>query len=153
MLNFNSVQQIRIMNIRSIFLLIAFTIISISFKNDKNQHQTLNNKKLIHSLKDKKGNLLGMVYIEDFKNNVFKKLLITKGKKDTLYFINDYLFTNPKGIDIQFDKETFNGYKIESLKNDAIQLFGIGKGSAGASDPVTIVWNYNKKVFEVFQTP
>jgi hypothetical protein len=138
------------------FLLIVFTALSFSFKHAENQNQSRYNIKFIHTLKDKKGNLLGKVYIEDFKNDVFRKLLITKeknGKTDTLYFINDCLFTNPKGVDIKFDEKTFNGYKMEYLKDDAIQLFGIGKGSAGASDPATIVWNYDKKIFEVFQTP
>ena len=94
--------------------------------------------------------------MEDFKNDVFRKLLITKQKNkktDTLYFINDCLFINPKGIDITVDKKTFNGYKIEYLKDDAIQLFGIGDGITGASDPAIIVWNYDKKIFEVFQNP
>jgi hypothetical protein len=144
------------MKIRLLPLLILFTAISFSFGYTENQNKPGHNIKFIHTLKDKKGHLLGKVYIEDFKNDVFRKLLITKkekGKTDTLYFINDCLFTNPKGVDIQFDKKAFNGYKIEYLKNDTIQLFGIGKGSAGASDPATIVWNYNKKIFEVFKTP
>ncbi len=144
------------MKIRPMLLLIAFTAFSFGFKHAERQNKPRYNIKLIHTLKDKKGNLLGKVYIENFKNDVFRKLLITKeanGKMDTLYFINDGLFTNPKGVDIHFAKETFNGYKIEYLKDDAIQLFGIGKGSLGASDPLTIVWNYRKKIFEVFKTP
>ncbi|GAA4336410.1 hypothetical protein GCM10023149_45130 [Mucilaginibacter gynuensis] len=111
------------------------------------------NIKLIAVLKDKKGNELGKVYIEDFKKDVFKKLLITKrrnGKTDTLYFIDNYVFKNSKGVDITFDAKTFNGYKIEWIKDDALQLFGIGKGANGASDPVIIAWRYKKKVFEVF---
>jgi hypothetical protein len=144
------------MKIRLKLLLIAFTALSFSFKHTENQNKSRYNIKFIHTLKDKKGNLLGKVYIEDFKNDVFKKLLITKeknGKTDTLYFINDFLFTNPKGVEIQIDKKDFNGYKIEYLKDDSIQLFAIGKGSTGASDPVIIVWNYSKKIFEIFQTP
>jgi hypothetical protein len=115
-----------------------------------------NNRRLVHILKDAKGNPLGDVYIEDFKSDVFNKLLITKqkgGKIDTLYFINNYLFTNPKGTDITFSKENFNGYKIEFFKGDSFQLFGIGKNGNETSDPATIVWNYQKKIFEVFQTP
>lgn len=144
------------MKIKLTIILIAFTTLSFRFKHKENQTKSQYNIKLIHTLKDKKGNLLGLVYIEDFKNDVFRKLLITKekkGKTDTLYFINDCVFTNPKGVDIRFGTETFDGYKIEYLKDDAIQLFGIGKGSVGASDPATIVWNYNKKIFEVLQTP
>ena len=137
-------------------LLTMFAAVSFSFKHSENQNNFQHNIKFIHTLKDKKGNILGKVYIEDFKNDVFNKLLITKerrGKTDTLYFINNYLFTNPKGVDIRFDQKTFNGYKIEHLKDDEIQLFGVGRGSAGASDPAIIVWNYTKKIFEVIQTP
>jgi len=100
--------------------------------------------------------MLGRVYMEDFKGDVFRKLLITKeknGKPDTLYFINNCMFRNPKGVDIQYNKKTFNGYKIEYLKDDSIQLFGLGKGSSGPSDPAIIAWNYDKKIFEVLQSP
>jgi len=142
--------------IRLTLFLTAFIALSFSFKHAKGQNKLPYNIKFIHTLKDKKGNLLGKVYMEDFKGDVFRKLLITKeknGETDTLYFINDCVFTKPKGVDIQFGKETFNGYKIDYLKDVAIQLFGIGKGTSGASDPATIVWNYDKKIFEVFQTP
>ena len=139
------------MKTRLMLLLILVTTFSFGFKIGDTH-----NIKFIHALKDKKGHLLGNVYIEDFKNDVFRKLLITQermGKIDTLYFINECLFTNPKGVDIQFSKKNFNGYKIEYLKDDSIQLFGVGKGPNGASDPAIIVWNYDKKIFEVFQTP
>jgi hypothetical protein len=111
---------------------------------------------LVHILKDKKGNELGKVYIDYFKNDIFKKLFILKanhGKMDTMYSINNWVFRNPKGIDIKFANENFNGYKIEYLKDDAIQLYGIGNGKTGASDPATIVWNYQKKIFEVYWPP
>ena len=114
------------------------------------------NIKQIGILKDKKGNELGKIYIEDFKNEVFKKLLITKqknGKTDTLYFINNCVFKNPKGVDLTFDEKTFNGYKIEWIKSDKVQLFGIGKGTSGASDPAIIAWNYKKKIFEALKDP
>lgn len=141
---------------RTSVLFIVLMALLYSSNYAQSQNKSLHNIKFIHALKDKKGNLLGKVYIEDFKNDVFRKLLITKerdGKTDTLYFINGCLFTNQKGVDIQFDKKTFNGYKIEYLKNDAIQLFGIGKGSSGASDPAIIAWDYEEKIFKVFQTP
>jgi hypothetical protein len=110
------------------------------------------NIKFVHVLKDKKGNLLGNVYIEDFKNDVFNNLLITKiksKKTDTLYFINKWLFINPKGVDLDYPKENFNGFKIELLKDDSIQLFGLGRNSSGASDPITIAWDYKKKLFKI----
>jgi hypothetical protein len=119
-------------------------------------HPSVSETKLVHILKDKKGNELGKVYIEYFKNDIFKKLVIVKaikGKMDTLYSINNWVFRNPKGIDIKFAKENFNGYKIDYLKDDSIQLYGIGNGITGASDPATIVWSYQKKIFEVYQTP
>lgn len=144
------------MKLKSVLVLVISPIILMSFRSDKMLNEIHKNKKIIHLLKDKKGDLLGKVYIEDFTKDIFRKLLITKerkGKTDTLYFINECLFKNPKGTDIKFDKETFNGYKIELLNNDNIQLFGVGKGSVGASDPVTIVWNYKRKIFEVEKTP
>jgi hypothetical protein len=144
------------MKIKLSLLLTAFIALSFSFRYAGNQNKSLYNIKLIHTLKDKKGNLLGKVYIEDFKNDVFNKLLITKerkGRTDTLYFINNYLFKNSKGVDIEYDKRNFNGYKIEHLNDDSIQLFGIGKGSTGASDPAIIAWNYKKRIFEVLQAP
>ncbi|NHA04301.1 hypothetical protein G7092_10865 [Mucilaginibacter sp. HC2] len=144
------------MKIRLALVLMVFALSSFSFNHTNNQTKSGYNIKFIHTLKDKKGNLLGKLYVEDFKNDVFRKLLITKtekGKTDTLYFINDWVFTNPRGIDIQFDKKNFHGYKIEHLTNDFIQLFSIGKSSAEASDPVIIEWNYHKKIFEVLQAP
>ncbi len=137
-------------------LLTALVIVFFNFRNAEGQNRPSYNKKYIHTLKDKKGNFLGKVYIEDFKNDVFKRLLITKQEKerlDTLYFISDCFFMNPKGIDLEFDKKTFNGYKIERLKDDTIQLFGIGKGSSGASDPAVIVWNDKKKIFQALKVP
>ena len=140
----------------SAFLMLLFLEITSAnnFKSIIYIQVSQKNKKLIYVLKDKKGYLLGNVYIEDFKNEIFKKLLILKeikGKKDTLYFIDQYVFKNPKGIDITFDKKTFNGYKIEFLKGDSFQLFGVGKGNSCASDPATIIWNYKQKIFEVEQ--
>jgi len=111
-----------------------------------------NNTKFLRALKDKKGNLLGNVYIQDFNNDIFNKLLITKqeeGKTDTLYFINNYLFMNPQGQNITSSQREFNGYKIESFKSDSFDMFGIGKH--GASDGATIEWNYKTKLFEVVQ--
>jgi len=136
-------------------LVYLFITLSTYCFGSKNQRAAHHNIKFIHTLKDKKGNLLGRVYIEDFKKNVFRKLLITKisrGKTDTLYFINNCIFRNPKGVDISVYEKTFAGYKIELLNDDSIQLFSVGKGSTGASDPAVIAWNYKKKIFEVDQT-
>jgi hypothetical protein len=144
------------MKIKQTILPIIFTALLFGFNYTKGQNKVSYNIKVIHVLKDKKGNLLGNVYIEDFKNDVFRKLLITKQKKgkiDTLYFINNWKFSNPNGVDITFSKEDFNGYKIEYLKDDSIQLFGIGKGIHRPSDPAIITWNYDKKIFEVLQAP
>ena len=110
---------------------------------------------MVHTLKDKKGTKLGDVYIEDFKNDVFKKLLITitkAGEIDTLYFINECQFINPKGVNMNYPKENFNGYKIDSYTDDSIQLFGLGKNSVGASDPIIIKWNSKKKLFKILYT-
>ena len=120
----------------------------------KTKGSSRNNVKFLRALKDKKGNLLGNVYIQDFDNDIFNKLLITKqemGKTDTLYFINSYLFMNPHGRDITSSEKEFNGYKIEFFKGDSFQMFGIGKH--GASDSATIAWNYETKIFEVVQGP
>ena len=129
-----------------------------------NNYNTLlpKNLKLIGILKDAKGNELGKVYIEDFeyieyfKADIFKKLVIKSTKNgiaNTLYTINNCLFTNTNGTDITISEKKFNGYKIELLHNDSFQLFAIGdkKTGAGASDPITIQWNYKKKLFEVDQ--
>ena len=113
-----------------------------------------NNTKFLRALKDKKGNLLGNVYIQDFTNDIFNKLLITKqaeGKTDTLYFINNYLFMNPQGQDIKWSQIEFTGYIIGSFKSDHFDLSSMGKH--GASDPATVEWNYKTKLFEVYQTP
>ena len=122
-----------------------------------NNYNTLlpKNIKLIGTLKDAKGNELGKVYIGDFeyieffKADIFRKLIIKSTKNgitNTLYSVNNCLFTNPKGTDITISEKKFNGYKIEFLQNDSIQLFAIGdkKTGAGASDPITIQWNYKK---------
>jgi hypothetical protein len=59
--------------------------LSISYKKKQAAH----NIKLVYTFKNKKAEKLGDVYIEDYKNAIFKKLFITKtkvGKVDTLYF-------------------------------------------------------------------
>jgi hypothetical protein len=53
---------------------------------------------------------------------------------------------------MKYPKENFNGYKIDSFIDDSIQLFGLGKNSVGASDPIVIKWNILKKIFEIFYT-
>jgi hypothetical protein len=135
-----------------ILILFWFCVANVMAQSQPSVSKT----KLVHILKDKKGNELGKVYVEYFKNDIFKKLVIvkaTKGRTDTLYSINDWVFRNPKGIDIKFAVENFNGYKMEYLKDDSIQLFGVGNGITGASDPATIVWNYQTKIFEVYKSP
>jgi hypothetical protein len=120
--------------------------------------------KFIGVLKDAKGDELGKIYIEDFtyikffKADIFKKLFIktTKnGVTKTLYTIDNCVFRNPKGIDITCSNKNFNGYKIEFIKNDSIQLFAIGnkQTGAGASDPALIEWNCKKELFEIDQAP
>jgi len=150
------------MRIKSTLPLITFLLIlsSFTYSND-NKHANKNtdthsyNRRLVHTLKDKKGTKLGDVYIENFKNDVFTKLLITiteSGKTDTLYFINECQFINSKGVNMNYPKENFNGYKIESYTDDSIQLFGLGKNFVGASDPIIIKWNGKKMLFEIFYT-
>ncbi len=70
-----------------------------------------------------------------------------------MYFINNCSFINPKGVDISVSEENFNGYKIEFFKESSFQLFSVGSKSSGASDPITIEWNYKKKIFQVIQSP
>jgi len=145
---------------KTIIIILLLLITALVFASDikpisceKSQIQS-HQMKLIHVLKDKKGNPLRNVYIEDFKNDVFNKLLILKvknGKVDTLYYINKWLFFNSKGIDITSSKENFNGWKIDRLTDESIGLFGIGKGptGVGASDPALIEWNPKKKLFAI----
>jgi len=137
------------------FLLLSGFTYSSNNELNKNTFRPSKNIKLVYTLKDKKGNKLGDVYIEDFKDDVFKKLLITiakAGKIDTLYFINECQFINLKGVNMKYPKENFSGYKIDSFTNDSIQLFGLGKNSVGASDPIVIKWNIKKRLFEIFYT-
>jgi hypothetical protein len=138
-----------------LLFLSGFTYLTDNEHSNKNTNTHSYNIRLVHILKAKKGNKLGDVYIEDFKNDIFKRLLITivkAGKIDTLYFINECQFINPKGVNMQYPKENFNGYKIDSFTDDSIQLFGLGKNSVGASDPIVIKWNIKKRLFEIFYT-
>ena len=117
-----------------------------------------NNSKLIHTLKDDHGNVLGQVYISDFRyekvyeSDIFYKLTIVKpgkGKIDTLYFVNNTIWRNTKGFDIDVAKNNFFGYKIEIKQNDSFSLFIPSRNGIGASDAAIIAWNYKNKIFEV----
>jgi len=139
-----------------LFLILIIELAGVM--QSKAQKSHFNNSKLIHILKDDRGNILGMVYISDFhyeapyKSDIFYKLTIIKqrkGKIDTLYFVNNTVWRNTKGFDIDVAKGNFFGYKIEIMKNDSFSLFIPSRNGIGASDAAIIVWDYKKKLFKV----
>ncbi|OCX53627.1 hypothetical protein BEL04_04855 [Mucilaginibacter sp. PPCGB 2223] len=140
-------------------VLLVLTLVLIGVIPSKAQKNHFNNSKLVHILKDDRGNILGKVYISDYhdegpyRTDIFYKLTIVKqdrGKIDTLYFINNTVWRNTKGFDMSAAKENFFGYKIEMMKNDSFSLFIPSRNGIGASDPAIIVWDYKKKIFRVF---
>lgn len=114
-----------------------------------------NETQLVHTLTNKKGELMGKVYVHYTKGRVFDNLYIykdIKGKRSTLYKIDGYNLYNTKGLDIQVSKN-FHGYKFALLKKDYIVLEMVDSTGKPVSDPLNIIWNEDKKVFEVLRTP
>jgi len=127
-----------------------------------NQERTIENKDSlnnnqyikVHTFKDKEGNVLGNMYVNLIKENIFTSLVITgETELDTLYFIDQYNFYNKKGIDFKVNKDNFYGYKIELKKNDYFVLVYLQNNGLNISDPVTIEWNYSDEIFEIMKTP
>lgn len=114
-----------------------------------------NEMQLVHTLTKKKGELMGKVYVHYTKGRVFENLYIykdIKGKRLMLYKIEGYNLYNTKGLDIQVSKN-FHGYKFALLKKDYIVLEMVDNTGRPISDPLNIVWNDDKQVFEVLRTP
>jgi hypothetical protein len=114
----------------------------------------------VHQFKDKKGSLLGEVYIRPLqgKKDVFDFLQIIKKtaeKPKTLYTIDKHEFTNGKksGNDFEVLINGFYGYKLVLVKPDYIVLSYLRNNGKNVSDDITIEWNYSKKQFEVMKMP
>lgn len=123
----------------------------------KISQSTQENYTLLHTFYAKDGKLLGNAYVNYTDNReIFTSLLITKekdGKQDTLYFIDSTRLNSKKGIDTEVVKKDFHGYKAVLKKEDYIVLVLVNEHGEGASDNLTIEWNYKEGLFELMKTP
>lgn len=112
---------------------------------------------LLHTFHAKDGQVLGSAYVKYTDNReIFTSLFITKeenGKLDTLYFIDSTKLISKKGIDTEVVKEGFHGYKTVLKKDDYIVLVLVNEYGKGASDNLTIEWNYEEGLFELMKSP
>ena len=125
-------------------------------KTDSIANQSKTSEVPVHLFKDKKGLLLGEVYIKYKAKGIFEQMIILKNRtqsKDTLYSIKGTVFRNPNGVDIEVGKSNFWGYKIVLKRNDYIIVTKVNNKNVGISDNIMISWDYNRKLFEVLKTP
>ena len=125
--------------------------------NQKISQSIQENYTLLHTFHAKDGKVLGSAYVKYIDNReIFTSLLNTKeekGKQDTLYFIDSTRLNSKKGIDTEVVKEDFHGYKTVLKKGDYIVLVLVNEYGEGASDNLTIEWNYEEDLFELMKTP
>lgn len=111
---------------------------------------------LISTLKSKDGNILGNVYVSYINKNIFSDLIISKeidGKNAVIYKINSSGFYNILGKDVEFLNEGFYGFEFTLIKDDYFVLHILGDNGKNVSDDINVVWNIDKKIFEVLKTP
>ncbi len=119
-------------------------------KNEKSSEQYT----IMHSFKDKKGNAIGIMYASMIKENIFTSLIIVGAEKtDTLYTIQQNIFSNKKGVDFKVNNNHFYGYKLELKKDDYFVTTYLQNEGRNVSDPITIEWNDLDKVFEKRNIP
>lgn len=123
---------------------------------DSSVEKTIQNPiKKVHSLYDSAGNLLGDIYLESSFDSLgtFDKLIVVK-EDSIVYSVNKFLFSNTVGIDsYPMDTSDFYGYRLIEKEREFFTLYWYtttSKISSGA-DPITVGWNYNKKLFEIYK--
>ncbi|MBD1367478.1 hypothetical protein IDJ77_26950 [Mucilaginibacter sp. ZT4R22] len=112
---------------------------------------------LLKTFKDKNGEIIGSLYVDYIKKNIFKHLYIVKeqaGKvTDTLYQVKNNVLFRKETVDVQVSGEDFYGYKMVQIKPYYFEIVMIDKHGTGISDYLTINWNVKKKRFELVKTP
>ena len=139
-----------------VFIVVSFAALNCFSQNAvKNARMKSSEQNLNDSLTlflGKNNVVLGELITEPRGDSVFTKLLIVKNS-DTLYKVENSIFSNKSGTDFQVLKKGFFGYKIVLKKNTYIVLSYLTNGGRNVSDDITIGWNALKNVFEVEKTP
>jgi hypothetical protein len=90
--------------------------------------------------------------VEGTIEEIFSSLRITDGS-DTLYSVENTIFSNKNGIDIRVHQEGFYGYRFVVKNKDGFILTALGDSGKSVSDDIWIKWNNPKNIFEVQKTP
>ena len=108
------------------------------------------------NLDNKDGNRIGELYLRyTNEERVFDALIISSpgDRNDTLYYVNETKLYGKLGLESKVSEEDFMGYKIILEKSDYIVFVMVDEFGRGASDDLTIEWNYNTNQFELMKTP
>jgi hypothetical protein len=110
--------------------------------------------KLVSTLTTRDGEFLGNVYAKYFNDAYFTVLYILGKNNEVLYKMDNNGFSNIKGKDMpEIETKGFYGYKITHISNDSFEFNYCRNEGKIVSDPETVEWNYDKKVFEIWKIP
>ena len=116
---------------------------------------TANGIKHISQLKEKNGQIIGDLIVNEIGTDIFNDLFVINKnheQSDTIYSIIGTTFKNKKGIDFTFSNEDFFGYRFVLIKDDYFEIIFLSKGGTIESDILTIKYNTKEKLFEVLKT-
>lgn len=165
--NMNNLKKVILATALSLSVIGWIRAKGIIFQTDFFSVLTKNGCQRVRSLKGKKGEFLGYIYVKEnpkYANHVLTALLVIKvhgSKLDTLYQINAYGdFVNSSGkIELKNpDDHKYYGFKLYQEKKDRLGFFDIGevdkKGTLFSDDNVYFIdWNYKSKKFEYYPAP
>jgi hypothetical protein len=115
--------------------------------------------KFIHSFLDEKGEILGKLFGKSINDTLYSDFLIVKEINNTptpIYSIERTIFQNINGIEnLPINSEQFYGYKVLVMVKDDMDIEPLFKinDKILKGDPITILWDKSKKVFNVLITP
>jgi hypothetical protein len=124
--------------------------------NNIQENNYLSDYKLVHTLRDRNGQITENIYVKPLNDSIFINLIITPVKVnnfDTLYYIEKNLLRNKKGVDIEVSNEDLKGYKLVMKKDKYITLVCVDNNLQESSDYLTIEKNNTKQLFEVQTAP
>jgi len=121
---------------------------------------------LIKTLKTEDGTVLGDINVVSLHSaspgplsgesldDVFTELYVTKevdGNNIILYKVNSNGFFNTLGRDLEISESGFYGYQFAAIYDDHFVLHLLTNDGKNTSDDVTVVWNTNKEIFEIYR--
>lgn len=87
---------------------------------------------------------------------VFSSLYILSADpniRDTLYKIENNIFTNTLGSDITIREDSFYGYRFEKWTKDMFVIYAFHDQGKSISDPIRIKWYGDENTFKVILIP